>query len=126
MTTAKRDEADDKAARPAEQSTTAVTDSAQTEAKRNAADAQFREDVAKAVEKRDKALAKLPGGGNVAETAWNETKADEDPAYNAVASDFRGKLDAAVRSITETKSAGIAGLEAFEARVKELLAKEDN
>ena len=130
MTTKARDEADDKAARPAEQSTNlaattkAALDGAEIEAKRNAADAQFREDVAKAAEKRDKALAKLPGSGNIAEEAWNSTKADEDPAYNAVAADHRAKLDTAVQTIRETGNADIVGLEAFEEKVKELLADE--
>ncbi len=87
------------------------------------ADAEFRDAVAKAAKKRADAIAKLPGGGNIAETAWNETKADEDPEYNAVSSTFRAKLDDVVAAVRQTGNADVVGLEAFEARVVELLAE---
>lgn len=56
-------------------------------------------------------LAKL------AEAAWDATKPDEDPPFAAVAMDHRGKLLTATRSIYETGTAGIQGLEEFEAYV---------
>lgn len=125
-----RDEADKSATRPAEQSTNmaAVTEEAQeaakTEQKRTDIDAKFREDVRKAAEHRDKALAKLPRSGNIAEIAWNETKAEGDPEYRDVAGDHRLKLDNVVQAVRETGNADVAGLEAFEEKVKELLAEE--
>jgi hypothetical protein len=129
MTNTKRDEADKDASRPAEREALALPtpeEAAKLEAKENEINAEFREDVAKAVEKRDKALAKLPRkrGANTAEIAWNETKAEDDPAYNAIASDYRQKLDTVVQAIRETGNADVVGLEAFEERVKELLAEE--
>lgn len=91
-------------------------------------DAAFHEDVAKASEKRNKALAKLDKkagrGGNIAEIAWNETKAEEDPVYASTAFDHRNKLNAAVDAIRTSGNADIVGLEAFEARVVELLKEE--
>jgi hypothetical protein len=91
----------------------------------NEADAAFREDVAKAAEKRDKAIAKATKGmsTNVAEEAWNETKAEGDPEYRAVAADHRAKLDTVVEAIRTTGNADVVGLEAFEAKVVELLEK---
>lgn len=127
-----RDEASKTATRPAEQSTNmaAVTQTAQEaakeEAKRTEIDAAFRDDVRKATEKRDKALAKLPSSkhGNIAETAWNETKGEDDPPYNETAADHRAKLDTVVQAVRETGNADVVGLEAFEERVRELLAEE--
>lgn len=131
-----RDEADKDAGRPAERAATATEmakdaikaadEAAKTEQKRNEIDAEFREDVHKAAEKRDKALAKLPRAAtaNIAETAWNDTKAEDDPDYANTAADHRRKLDTAVQAIRESGNADIAGLEAFEERVKELLAEE--
>lgn len=123
--------ADDKApARPTELSTNmaattkAAEEGAKEEAKRAEIDAKFRDDVRKAAEHRDKALAKLPRTGNIAEIAWNETKAEEDPEYNAVAGDFRQKLDTVVQAVRQTGNADVVGLEAFEEKVKELLAEE--
>lgn len=111
-----------------EEAVEAAADTAKDEQKRNEIDAQFREDVAKAAEKRDKALAKLsrkPGhGGNIAEIAWNDTKAEEDPPYNAITADHRHKLDVVVDAVRTTGNADVAGLELFEARVVELLAEE--
>lgn len=130
MTNKARDEADKGSARPAEQSTNmaamteAAKEGAEVEAKRNEIDADFREGVQKLQEKRDKALAKLPRRGNIAEVAWNETKEEGDPPYNAVASDHRQKLDTIVQAVRETGNADVVGLEAFEERVKELLADE--
>ena len=127
-----RDEASKDAPRPAEQSTNMAAttptalDAAKEEAKRSEIDAQFREDVRKAAEKRDKALAKLPAvkHGNIAETAWNDTKAKEDPIYADTAADHRRRLDTVVQAIRESGNADVVGLEAFEGRVKELLAEE--
>jgi hypothetical protein len=127
-----RDEASKDASRPAEQSTnmaaTTATalEAAKEEAKRADIDAAFREDVRKASEKRDKALAKLPSEkrGNIAEVAWNETKGDDDPVYADTAVDHRRKLDTVVQTVRETGNADVVGLEAFEERVKELLAEE--
>lgn len=127
-----RDEAAPDAARPAEQSTNmaATTDAAlegaEAEAKRADIDTRFREDVNKAAEKRNKALSKLPAERrkNIAETAWNETKAEDDPDFNAVTPDHRAKLNYTVQTVRETGNADIVGLEAFEAKVKELLADE--
>lgn len=130
-----RDEADKDASRPAERAATATEmakaadkaaeKAAETEQKRAEIDQQYRDDVAKAGEKRAKALAKLPAHrGNIAEVAWDETKREEDPLYNAVAPDHRAKLDTAVQTIRESGNADIVGLEAFEERVKELLAEE--
>lgn len=100
-------------------------DPAAIAAERAEADAEFRETVQKAADKRAKRLAKLPAGANVAEQAWNETKDELDPLYNAVTPDHKFKLDTAVDHIRRTGSADIAGLEAFEARVKELIADEE-
>lgn len=76
------------------------------------ADTDFREAVAEAAAERQKVYDEYAeDGGNIAERAWNETKLDEDPDYNAVAADHRRKLDVAVDSIRTTGSAGIAGLE---------------
>lgn len=86
-------------------------------------DAEFREAVAKATEKRDKALAKLSPGSNIAETAWNETKAEEDPLYKDSTADHRRKLDTVVEAVKTTGNADVVGLEDFEARVIELLAE---
>lgn len=127
-----RDEASKDAARPAEQSTnmaaTTATalEAAKDEAKRTDIDAHFREDVRKASEKRDKALAKLGprAGANIAEIAWNDTKAEDDPAYNDCAADHRAKLDTVVQAVRATGNADVVGLEAFEERVRELLAEE--
>lgn len=127
-----RDEASKDAARPAEQSTNmaAVTQTAQEaakeEAKRTDIDATFRDDVRKASEKRDKALAKLPSSkhGNIAEVAWNETKTDEDPLYKDTVADHRAKLDTVVQAVRETGNADVVGLEAFEEKVKELLEED--
>lgn len=95
------------------------------QARINEIDATFREEVKAAADRRAKALADLPGySTNFAETAWNETKAEDDPLYADVSPDFRRKLDTAVDSIRNTGSADIVGLEAFEARVKELIAEE--
>lgn len=129
MTNKPRDEASPDAGRPAERAVSLAElteESAKVEAKRNEIDAQFRDDVAKAAEKRDKALAKLPrrGTGNVAETAWNETKREEDPEYKNIAGEHRRKLDDVVNAVRETGNADVAGLEAFEERVKEVLAEE--
>lgn len=132
MTTKPRDEADKDAARPAEQpakatdTEKAATEAAKVAAKRNEIDAQFREDVRKAAEKRDKALEKFGPrhGGNIAEIAWNETKADEDPKYGDAAADHRRKLDTVVQAVRASGNADVVGLEAFEERVKELLADE--
>lgn len=88
------------------------------------ADATYREDVKAAGEKRAKALAKVPGTGNLAETAWANTKSDEDPAYNDLALDFRQKLDAVVDAVRTTGNAGVVGLEEFEAEVVKLLEAE--
>lgn len=135
MTTATkpRDEAKPEATRPAEQSTnmaaTTLTalDAAKDEAKRNEIDAEFRDAVNKASEKRTKALAKLDSkrgpGANIAEIAWNETKADEDPVYGDTTGEHRNKLAEVVRAVRETGNADVVGLEAFEARVAELLAE---
>lgn len=110
-----RDEADEAAAKTAE-----------VQATRAEIDAQFRADIAKATEKRDKALAKLPDtpGANIEEVAWNDTKRDDDPPYNALAIEHRQKLHTAAEAVRATGSAGIVGLEAYEARVKELLEAE--
>lgn len=131
-TTKPRDEASKDATRPAEQSTNMAAttqtalEAAKEEAKRTDIDAAFREDVRKAGEKRDKALAKLPSSkrGNIAETAWNDTKTDEDVPYNETAADFRARLDTVVQAVRETGNADVVGLEAFEERVKELLDEE--
>lgn len=88
------------------------------------ADAEFQDTVAKAADKRKKALDKFPDTGNFAERAWNSTKADSDPVYDEVTPDFRRKLDTAVDAIRTTGSANIAGLEDFEVEVKKLLAAE--
>lgn len=121
----KRDEARDDAAQPAERPATKKEADAKLAAKeaqiRQEADAEFREDVRKATEKRDKKLAKLKTGINIAEKAWNETKADDDPPYNAVSSDHKQKLDTIVQAVRETGNADVVGLEEFEARVKELV-----
>lgn len=127
-----RDEASKDATRPAEQSTNmaAATQTAQEaakeEAKRTDIDATFREEVQKAADKRTKALAKLPSEKhrNIAETAWNETKAKEDPEYKDTAPDHRAKLDTVVQAIRESGNADVVGLEAFEEKVRELLAEE--
>lgn len=105
-----------------------AVEAAEVQAKRNEIDAQFRADVAAAGEKRNKALAKLPAepgkGANIAELAWNQTKADDDPDYANTAGDHRRKLDTVVQAIRESGNADVVGLEAFEERVKELLADE--
>lgn len=91
----------------------------------NEIDATFREEVKAAADKRAAAMAELPGEStNMAETAWNETKSEEDPLYADLAMDFRAKVDVAFDAIKTTGNADIAGLEDFEARVKELLAEE--
>lgn len=129
MTNVPRDEASAEAGRPAERPATAKDkeESAQKAAKaaqeRSEADTEFREAVQKAAEKRAKRLEKL-GGTSIAEKAWNETKAEEDPPYAQVSGDFRQKLDAIVATIRETGNADVVGLEAFEERVKELVAEE--
>ena len=89
-------------------------------------DAKFREDIQKATEKRDKALAKLPNapGANLDEVAWNETKADDDPLYNALTPDHRQKLRVVSDAVRSTGNADVVGLEAYEARIVELLADE--
>lgn len=101
----------------------AARESAERTAAINEADAEFREDVAKAAAKRDKAIAKFKSP-NVAEQAWNETKSESDPDYNAVSGDFRQKLDNVVQSVKETGNADVVGLEEFEKRVVELLAEQ--
>lgn len=129
MTTAstKRDEASADAPRPAERTKTqAELDKAAEVAAKDAqiraeADAQFREDVAKAQEKRDKRLAKLSTGTDIVEQAWNETKADDDPPYNALAADHLQKLRAVETAVRETGNADVIGLEAFEERLRELI-----
>lgn len=89
------------------------------------ADADYREAVAKAAEKRDKAIEKATDGksGNVAETAWNETKAEEDPLYKDCAPDHRRKLDDIVTAVRQTGNADVVGFEDFEAKVLELLTE---
>lgn len=102
----------------------AADEAAKRQAGITEADAAFREDVAKAADKRAKALAKLPGySGNLAEEAWNETKAEGDPEYKDLATDFRQKLDTAVTAIEQTGNADIVGLEEFERVVVRLIAK---
>lgn len=126
--TTRRDEASPDAAAPAERVASQRDKDAKLAAKeaekRQEIDAEFREDVRKAAEKRDKALSKLKTGRNLAEIAWNKTKAEEDPAYNAVDSTFRERLNTVVQTIRETGNADVVGLEAFEAEVKELVAEE--
>lgn len=85
------------------------------------ADQDFRDAVKKAAEARDKVLEKYPDLGNVAEAAWNETKAEEGPLYKDVALTFRFKLDSTVDTIKQTGNADEIGLEEFEKRVVELL-----
>lgn len=104
-------------------------EAAEAEQTRAQIDADFRADVAKASEKRDKALAKLDKktggtGGNIDEIAWNETKAEDDPVYNALAPDHRQKLRAVTDAVRSTGNADVVGLEAYEARIVELLADE--
>jgi hypothetical protein len=115
MTTAgaKKKSAADKAAEEAAEQRAAI----------NEADADFREAVAKATEKRDKAIEKATKGksGNVAEIAWNETKSDDDPLYKDCAVDHRRKLDDIVTAVRQTGNADVVGLEDFEAKVVELL-----
>lgn len=131
-TTKPRDEASKGSPRPAEQSTNMAAmaqtaqEAAKEEAKRAEVDTTFREDVRKAAEKRDKVLAKLPTTrrGNIAEVAWNETREDSDPVYADTAGDHRRKLDTVVQAVRETGNADVVGLEAFEEKVKELLAEE--
>lgn len=105
-----------------------VEEAAKVVAKKAEIDKEFQDTVAKAAEERNAKLAKLPitPGTNIAEQAWNETKADEDPVYGACAFEHRAKLDTAVDSIKRSGSADIAGLEDFEVRVKELLAEVDS
>lgn len=50
----------------------------------------------------------------LAAVAWNKTKSDDDPPFAGCAMDHRLKLVAAARSIYETDTAGIQGLEKFE------------
>ena len=132
-----RDEADKDAGRPAERPMTAAEkskaaqktaeESAKEQAKRAEIDKEFQDDVAKAAEKRTKALSKLSPkarGGNIAEIAWNDTKADEDPDFGSVDATHREKLNYVVQTIRETGNADVVGLEAFEERVKELLDEE--
>jgi hypothetical protein len=62
----------------------------------------------------------------VAEQAWNETKADEDPEFIACTRDHQLKLTNAVHDIEEhfddpLYTTGIAGLEDFEESVKTIL-----
>lgn len=124
----KRDEAREDAAQPAERPATHKEADAKLAAKeaqiRQEADAEFREDVRKATEKRDKKLAKLTLGVNIAEKAWNETKAEDDPPYNAISSDHRQRLDTVVQAVRETGNADVVGLEEFEARVLELVKEQ--
>lgn len=99
-------------------------EAAKNEAARAEADAKYREAVAKAGEERQKTLDKLPdSAGNIAEVAWNDTKEEADPLYASCAALHRQKLDAALVAIEATGTAGIQGLEDYEARVLELLAE---
>jgi hypothetical protein len=104
----------------------AAQESVEVEATRADIDRKFREDVAKAAEKRDKALAKLPNapGANLDEIAWNETKADDDPVYAALVPDFKQKLHTVTEAVRATGNADVVGLEAYEARIVELLEDE--
>lgn len=91
-------------------------------------DTTFKDAVKAAADERAEALAELNEdfpSTNIAEQAWNETKAEADPLYADVAADFRQKLDVTVDTIKGTGNADEVGLEDFEARVKELLAEED-
>lgn len=90
----------------------------------NEADATFREEVAKAAEKRDKARAKAGAPLSIAERAWDETKSDDDPLYRETALTHRQKLDDVVAAVRTSGNADVVGLEEFEARVVELLAEE--
>jgi hypothetical protein len=89
------------------------------------ADADFREDVAKAAAKRQKVLDKYPDQGNIAERAWNATKSEDDVEYKALAGEFKQKLDDVVTAVRETGNADVVGLEEFEAEVVRLLAELD-
>lgn len=109
----KKSEAD-KAAEKAAERTNAI----------NEADATFKEEVAKAAEKRAKAIEKVDGAStNLAEAAWDATKAEADPRYRDSAQSHRQKLDAAVVAIQQTGNADIVGLEEFEKEVKRLIAE---
>lgn len=104
----------------------AAQETAEAEQTRAQIDAKFREDMHKAAEKRDKALAKLPNapGANIDEIAWNETKLDDDPPYNALTPEHRQKLRVVTDAVRATGNADVVGLEAYEARIRELLEGE--
>lgn len=102
----------------------AAQKAAEDQAKRNQIEADFREDVAKAADKRAKALAKLdPASVNVAEQAWNDTKPEGEPDYNGITSTKKAQLDLVVDAVRTSGNADVVGLEDFEARVAELLVE---
>lgn len=117
-----------KSQKEAEAAEKAALKSAEEAAKKqaavNEADAAFREDVRKAAEKRAKAREKAGANDNIAERAWNETKAEDDPVYGECALDFRQKLDAVVEAVRNTGNADVVGLEKFEERARQLLAEQ--
>lgn len=106
--------ADEKAAKEATERTAAIAK----------IDADFREEVKAASDKRTKALLKYPDLNNYAERAWNDTKSEEDATYAEVSLPYRQKLDAVVEAVKTTGNADVVGLEAFEERVRELIAAE--
>lgn len=78
-------------------------------------ESQFQSDMQDALNKRNKALAKFPSD-NLAEEAWNQTKAKEDPVYAECAMNHREKLDTHADSAIKS---GLAESE-FEKKVLEL------
>lgn len=118
-----RPEADPSATAPA--LTNATDIDLEASRKRNeivkASEAELQKTVEEASAKHQAVLAENPAPGSYAEIAWNDTKAEGDPLYAECTGDHRRKLDTAVDAITRTGRADIVGLEAFEARVKELI-----
>lgn len=87
------------------------------------ADAEFQKAVEEAAAARQEVLDQYPDESNIAERAWNQTKSDEDPLYKDTTATHRHRLTTAVDSIRTTGTAGIEGLQEFEARAIELLAE---
>lgn len=99
--------------------TDAAKEAAENEGKKNEILTEFNETVRNALIKRKEAELALPDAP-LAEKAWNEVRGGN-PLYDDVNPDFKAKLDLAANSIETTgNSSGIAGLEEFEAKVKEL------
>lgn len=58
---------------------------------------------------------------NAAERAWNKVKDDSDPEFAQLDGDAKARLNLAMGEVSQGRSSGIAGLEDFEAEVKNLV-----